>query len=714
MALNQKLSTIIEIGGSVSNSLVGATNKASGQIGNALKSIKHKQDQIGRFEIKGLLETRNKLKDVKHRISGLSNEIEASIQASKQAGLAYRRASDRVSELATSMKCADDPTGALAHELREAQKEASRLEKEFKNSKRETSGLESQMFAARNEAAKLNRQFGEQRNASKEARNELRKQGIDTKNLAKETERLRKRSEALQSTQKQIGKVGSNFSNMTHRVGTLARNTSIGLGVVGGGLFAIANSTSELGDKAAKTADKLGLQVGALQELRYAAERSGVSSNTMDMAMQRMVRRLAEAKNGTGAAKDAIDELGLSSQALASMTPDEAMNEIADALKGVESQSDRVRLAFKFFDSEGVSMVNMLKDGSAGLKQLRKDARDTGYVLSEQAARDAEAFQDSLLNAKLGMYGFKNTIGSAIMPVITDMMGEMSAWMRENRGQVIAFSQRLASGLRDAIPVIGQVIQGLTTTAQTIGSVTSTIASMVGGYENLGMIVGAVFAGKAIVSVMSFGASLVSTLFTVGKLVFAFGKFAALANPIGLAVAAVVGIGTALYLAYDNVEWFRDAVDGAFRYIGDTVASVWEGIVSFFDAIPARVGAVVDNIKAKFQSVVDMGKSVGDFFGMGDDEPESKKKSGGWFGWGGDDEEPAVAPSVDKAREVAQSFNNTNNAMATKTENRYEVSNQIVVNQQPGQDARQLAAEIDRVLKQKSRSSLSDLPSGAY
>ena len=38
------------------------------------------------------------------------------------------------------------------------------------------------------------------------------------------------------------------------------------------------------------------------------------------------------------------------------------------------------------------------------------------------------------------MAGMKNTIGAELMPAITDMMGDLSAWMRENRDQVSAFA----------------------------------------------------------------------------------------------------------------------------------------------------------------------------------------------------------------------------------------------------------------------------------
>ena len=46
------------------------------------------------------------------------------------------------------------------------------------------------------------------------------------------------------------------------------------------------------------------------------------------------------------------------------------------------------------------------------------------------------------------------------------------------------------------------------------------------------------------------------------------------ANPIGLVIAAIVGIVAALVLAYNKVGWFRAIVDTAFRFIGNVVKSV--------------------------------------------------------------------------------------------------------------------------------------------
>jgi hypothetical protein len=64
-------------------------------------------------------------------------------------------------------------------------------------------------------------------------------------------------------------------------------------------------------DAIGKTADKIGVGVEALQELRFAAKASGVEQQTLDMALQRFTRRAAEAAQGTGEAKDALAQMGI-------------------------------------------------------------------------------------------------------------------------------------------------------------------------------------------------------------------------------------------------------------------------------------------------------------------------------------------------------------------------------------------------------------------
>ena len=165
-----------------------------------------------------------------------------------------------------------------------------------------------------------------------------------------------------------------------------------------GGLAALVNRSLETADAIGKTADKLGVGVGALQELRHAASLAGVQQNTLDMALQRFTRRVGEAARGTGEAKEALASMGIAlrDQNGHIRRSDELLGDVADALRSVEDPAERLRLAFKLFDSEGVAMVNMLRDGADGLAATRQRARDLGLVLEEDLIRGAEKAKDEL------------------------------------------------------------------------------------------------------------------------------------------------------------------------------------------------------------------------------------------------------------------------------------------------------------------------------
>ncbi len=76
-----------------------------------------------------------------------------------------------------------------------------------------------------------------------------------------------------------------------------------------GGLAALVNPRSRPRMPSARPRTRIGAE--ALQELRFAAKASGVEQQTLDMALQRFTRRTAEAAQGTGEAKDALAQLGM-------------------------------------------------------------------------------------------------------------------------------------------------------------------------------------------------------------------------------------------------------------------------------------------------------------------------------------------------------------------------------------------------------------------
>jgi hypothetical protein len=201
--------------------------------------------------------------------------------------------------------------------------------------------------------------------------------------------------------------VGRSILNMKSALVGLAGAAGLGL---------LIKSSLDSIDTLGKTASKLGVTTAELQKLRYASELAGVQTRTVDMAVQRFTRRLSEAAIGTGEAKDALIELGLNARELSQQPLEDQMLALASAFEKVESNGDKVRLAFKLFDSEGVAFINTLQGGTAALQEMFDEVDDLGIVLSSKAVKGVEDANDSFTRLLSLFKGVRDSVVSALAP----------------------------------------------------------------------------------------------------------------------------------------------------------------------------------------------------------------------------------------------------------------------------------------------------------
>lgn len=150
-------------------------------------------------------------------------------------------------------------------------------------------------------------------------------------------------------------------------------------------------------------AQLLGVNIQKLQALSFAARTSGVEENTLTTAMQRFARRTAEAAKGSGEAQAAIRELGLDARTLVRLPIAERFELILERLAKIPDASERVRLAFKFFDSEGVKIANM----ATGLREAVKEYQNFGKATTGEDFKKAQQFnrEMAMLLEKLKLQG---------------------------------------------------------------------------------------------------------------------------------------------------------------------------------------------------------------------------------------------------------------------------------------------------------------------
>ena len=256
---------------------------------------------------------------------------------------------------------------------------------------------------------------------------------------------------AFDKTKKGFGSVTSGLKKVTGAVFSMRTALVGAAGLAGFGL--LVKSSLNATDSLAKTASKIGTTTEALSALRYAADITGIATTTMDMALQRFTRRTAEAAKGTGEAKGAIRELGINAKELNRMPLDQRMLALADAFSGVKSESDRLRLAFKLFDSEGAALVNTLSLGREGLAELLGEAKALGAVMSSDAARGVEKTADEITKLKAIAQGMRDQFVAALAPAIGYVVAHFTAFFKkisEEKGGVEQFAKNMAISFLEA------------------------------------------------------------------------------------------------------------------------------------------------------------------------------------------------------------------------------------------------------------------------
>lgn len=267
----------------------------------------------------------------------------------------------------------------------------------------------------------------------------------------------------LTGIKKPVGTLGGSFAGLgagiagAFAVGAIVNKFKQLIGgaikIVVGGIGKIRDLTKaslESADILAKTSDKLGISIDKLAALQFAGEQTGVSINKMNTSLEKMVKNISEAASGTGEAKDTLEDLGLSAEKLNQMSPDEQFLEVAEAMKNVKLQSDRVRFAYEIFGRSGVALVNTLKAGKEGLKDFEAEARQMGLTMRRIDAKEIEKANDAVNKLSKLATGIGNKFAIAFAPLIEDLADFAS----DEGPQIILFFQSLASELA----IIGQEV----------------------------------------------------------------------------------------------------------------------------------------------------------------------------------------------------------------------------------------------------------------
>ncbi len=213
------------------------------------------------------------------------------------------------------------------------------------------------------------------------------------------------------------------------------------------------SGTVAAGDRLDKFTAATGIAASTVQELAHAAELNGVAASTMESALQRATRRLAQASEGHGAAKRVVEQYGISLRDSSGRLRDQEdlLEDVSRAMRGAESQAERLAIANAVFGREGENVVRVFQQGADALAAQRAEARALGGVMSEELIAKSAELRDNQQRLQMVLGGVKHALAEAIVPAMNATAEAALEWVRAN-GDLMR--QRVAQWTRDLLGVV--------------------------------------------------------------------------------------------------------------------------------------------------------------------------------------------------------------------------------------------------------------------
>jgi hypothetical protein len=215
------------------------------------------------------------------------------------------------------------------------------------------------------------------------------------------------------------------FSAQMKNVGLVAAGALAG--IIGGSAAAIKNAVNEA-DKLGKMAQSIGIPVEELSKLKYAAELSDISMESLGTSMVRLSKNMSAVAGGAaGPAAEAFKALGVSVKNTDGTMKSSSvvLSEVADKFAGYQDGANKTALAVALFGRAGAAMIPMLNAGSAALEDAKKEAEEFGLVIDKKTAAAAENFNDNLTRLSKVASGFWTQVSAQLAPEMARLSNEM-------------------------------------------------------------------------------------------------------------------------------------------------------------------------------------------------------------------------------------------------------------------------------------------------
>ena len=297
------------------------------------------------------------------------------------------------------------------------------------------------------------------------ARVELDKLGQELQQNAQYMEEAKNSTDQCATSIDQYGNRVKDASDKSKGFGTTGQSSflKVGKALLAVGIAAkvadiakkLASATKEaaaFADEVLTLSAKTNISTDALQGYMYAAELVDVSVETITKSMQRNIRSMGSAADGTAQYANAYKQLGVAVQDSNGDLRDsqEVFWELIDALGQMSNETERDEIAMTLLGKSAQDLNPLIEAGADRIRELADEAASVGYIMSAETLSALGSLDDQLQRLDGAATAAKNALGAALAPTlenlaekatnflvaITSTINYLSAYSAQQKGEV--------------------------------------------------------------------------------------------------------------------------------------------------------------------------------------------------------------------------------------------------------------------------------------
>ena len=241
-----------------------------------------------------------------------------------------------------------------------------------------------------------------------------------------------------------------------------------------GAVAVLVNNSIDAADELSKMSQKVGIATDELSKYAYAAKLADVDTESLSTSLAKLAKVAVDPSKEAAAAFDALGVSIKNADGQVKSTG-QLLEDLSEAFSKFADGPEKTAAAIAIFGRSGAELIPLLNGGKQAIKEAGDELERFGGVVTPEAGRQAEAFNDNLTRLKTAVDGVGNQVATNLLKNLVSLTDKFVGTAKE--GEKV---QKVADEITKAVQ---SMALGLAIAGEGIAVFVRLIRAVVGSFE---------------------------------------------------------------------------------------------------------------------------------------------------------------------------------------------------------------------------------------